>query len=137
MRNVYDMILAPVVTEKTAEQMEAENVYTFIVAENANKIEIGKAVERIWDVTVQDVRTMRYAGKVSAPSWAACRGTTRRAAPLLQEGRRAARRGRPHRALRGGLTMGIKKFRPMTPGNALALDPGQRAWSPGRGPRSR
>ena len=29
----------------------------------ANKIEIGKAVERLWDVTVVDVRTMRYRGK--------------------------------------------------------------------------
>ena len=63
MRNVYDVILAPVVTEKTTEQME-DNMYTFIVAEAANKIEIGKAVEQLWDVTVKDVRTMRYAGKV-------------------------------------------------------------------------
>lgn len=63
MRNVYDVIVAPVVTEKTTEQMEG-NTYTFIVAENANKIEIGKAVERLWDVSVKDVRTMRYAGKV-------------------------------------------------------------------------
>jgi large subunit ribosomal protein L23 len=64
MSDVYDVILAPVVTEKTAQQMEVENVYTFIVAGNANKIEIGKAVERIWDVTVSDVRTMKYAGKI-------------------------------------------------------------------------
>ena len=63
MRDVYEIILAPVVTEKTTDQMEA-NAYTFIVAENANKIEIGKAVEKLWDVTVTDVRTMRYAGKV-------------------------------------------------------------------------
>lgn len=64
MSDVYDIILAPVVTEKTAQQMEADNVYTFIVSGNANKIEIGKAIERIWDVTVDDVRTMKYAGKV-------------------------------------------------------------------------
>jgi large subunit ribosomal protein L23 len=64
MSDIYDVILAPVVTEKTAQQMEEENVYTFIVAGTANKIEIGRAVERLWDVTVQDVRTMRYAGKV-------------------------------------------------------------------------
>jgi len=63
MRDVYDIIVAPVVTEKTTDQMEA-NAYTFIVDEKANKIEIGKAVERLWDVTVTDVRTMRYAGKV-------------------------------------------------------------------------
>jgi large subunit ribosomal protein L23 len=63
MRDLYSVIFAPVVTEKTAQQMEAENVYTFIVAGDANKIEIGQAVERIWDVTVEDVRTMKYSGK--------------------------------------------------------------------------
>jgi large subunit ribosomal protein L23 len=64
MSDHYDVILAPVVTEKTAGQMEEGNVYTFIVAEDANKIEIGKAVEKIWDVTVHDVRTMKYPGKL-------------------------------------------------------------------------
>jgi len=63
MPDLYDVILAPVVTEKTSGQMESENVYTFIVSGTANKIEIGKAVERLWDVTVKDVRTMRYSGK--------------------------------------------------------------------------
>lgn len=63
MRDVYDIIVAPVVTEKTTDQMEESNAYTFIVANDANKIEIGKAVERLWDVKVMDVRTMRYAGK--------------------------------------------------------------------------
>ncbi|MGD8319153.1 MAG: 50S ribosomal protein L23 [Gemmatimonadota bacterium] len=63
MREPQDVIISPVVTEKTAEQMEKESLYTFIVAEDANKIEIGHAVERLWDVTVMDVRTMRYPGK--------------------------------------------------------------------------
>ena len=63
MADLYDVILAPIVTEKTSEQMENENLYTFIVDGAANKIEIGKAVERLWDVTVKDVRTMRYSGK--------------------------------------------------------------------------
>jgi large subunit ribosomal protein L23 len=82
MRDVYDVILAPVVTEKTALQMETENVYTFIVSSAANKIEIGKAVERIWDVTVEDVRTMKYAGK-------ARRSFLGRMAKNYQKGRRA------------------------------------------------
>lgn len=82
MRDVYDVILAPVVTEKTALQMEAENVYTFIVSSDANKIEIGKAIERIWDVTVEDVRTMKYAGK-------ARRSFLGRMAKNYQKGRRA------------------------------------------------
>lgn len=63
MREAYDIIIAPVVTEKSADQMEAGNIYTFIVSLDANKIEIGNAVEKLWDVTVKDVRTMRYAGK--------------------------------------------------------------------------
>ena len=64
MRNAYDVIVQPVVTEKSARTMEEQNVYTFIVDRGANKIEIGKAVERIWDVKVENVRTMRYAGKM-------------------------------------------------------------------------
>jgi large subunit ribosomal protein L23 len=63
MREPHDVIISPVVTEKTSDQMEALNLYTFIVAKDANKIEIGQAVARLWDVTVRDVRTMRYAGK--------------------------------------------------------------------------
>ncbi len=64
MREPRDIIVAPVVTEKTSAQMEASNIYTFVVANNANKIEIGNAIEHIWDVKVKDVRTMRYSGKM-------------------------------------------------------------------------
>jgi large subunit ribosomal protein L23 len=63
MREPHDVIISPVVTEKTAEQMDKQSLYTFIVSEAANKIEIGQAVEKLWDVNVKDVRTMRYAGK--------------------------------------------------------------------------
>ncbi|MGE0161432.1 MAG: 50S ribosomal protein L23 [Gemmatimonadales bacterium] len=83
MSDLYDVILAPVVTEKTSGQMEARNTYTFIVAGNANKIEIGKAVERMWDVTVKDVRTMRYSGK-------ARRSFLGRMAKNYSKGRRAS-----------------------------------------------
>ena len=62
MREAYDVIIAPVVTEKSTGQMEA-HTYTFLVSNDANKIEIGNAVEKLWDVTVKDVRTMRYSGK--------------------------------------------------------------------------
>lgn len=63
MREVYDVLVQPVVTEKTTGQIEERNVYTFIVNKKANKHEIARAVEKMWDVTVLDVRTMRYAGK--------------------------------------------------------------------------
>ena len=62
MREAYDVIVAPVVTEKTTGQMEA-SLYTFIVNERANKHEIARAVEALWDVKVTNVRTMRYPGK--------------------------------------------------------------------------
>lgn len=63
MRDVYDIIKRPIITEKSARLIEEGNVYAFVVANDANKIEIANAVERIWDVKVSDVRTMRYAGK--------------------------------------------------------------------------
>lgn len=63
MRDPREVIVRPVVTEKSARVMEEGNVYTFIVDKAANKIEIGHAVEKLWDVKVTDVRTMVYAGK--------------------------------------------------------------------------
>jgi large subunit ribosomal protein L23 len=63
MREGYDVLVRPVVTEKSTGQIEETNVYTFIVNKAANKHEIARAVEKMWDVTVKDVRTMRYAGK--------------------------------------------------------------------------
>jgi large subunit ribosomal protein L23 len=62
MRDPREVIVQPVITEKSAEAMES-NVYTFIVNKAANKIEIGSAVEKLWDVKVTGVRTMVYAGK--------------------------------------------------------------------------
>lgn len=62
MREAWDVIVSPVVTEKTTGQMET-SLYTFIVNQRANKHEITRAVEALWDVKVQDVRTMRYPGK--------------------------------------------------------------------------
>ncbi len=63
MRDPRDVIVQPVITEKSARAIEESNVYTFVVSKAANKIEIGHAVEKLWDVKVTDVRTMVYAGK--------------------------------------------------------------------------
>jgi len=40
MREAYDVIYAPVITEKSSGQMESSNIYTFIVNKDANKIEM-------------------------------------------------------------------------------------------------
>ena len=63
MAKPYDIIVAPIVTEKSTRQMEAGNIHTFIVRTDANKPEIAKAIEALWDVKVRRVRTMRYPGK--------------------------------------------------------------------------
>jgi large subunit ribosomal protein L23 len=63
MREPYNVIVKPVITEKSTKQIEAGNVYTFLVARDANKDEICHAVEKLWDVRVEDVRTVNYRGK--------------------------------------------------------------------------
>ena len=59
----YEIIKRPIVTEQSMDQM-AERKYTFEVNPSANKIEIKKAVEEIFGVTVEKVTTMNMDGKV-------------------------------------------------------------------------
>ena len=57
-------IIKPLVTEKmTAITDKANNRFGFIVRPEANKLEIKKEVEALYNVTVVDVNTMKYAGK--------------------------------------------------------------------------
>jgi large subunit ribosomal protein L23 len=57
-----DIIIRPVVSEKSYAAFDA-NVYTFLVAPEANKIEIKHAVESIFGVTVTNVNTLNRKGK--------------------------------------------------------------------------
>jgi large subunit ribosomal protein L23 len=63
MRSPHEVIIRPVVTEASAALQEAEGTYTFIVARDANKLEIRSAIERLFDVRVAGVRTANYQGK--------------------------------------------------------------------------
>ena len=63
MRHAHDIILAPIVTEKLARMTERGNVVVFRVHPDANKIEIGQAVESLWKVKVERVRTANFGGK--------------------------------------------------------------------------
>ena len=63
MRSLNDVIVRPLVTEKSHDQLDRLGAYTFVVAKDANKIQIAQAVEKHFNVKVKDVRTMRYAGK--------------------------------------------------------------------------
>ena len=63
MKNAYDIILKPVITEQSMEATE-DKKYVFQVAVDANKSEIKKAVEQIFGVKVEKVNTLRMDGKM-------------------------------------------------------------------------
>jgi len=58
-----DIILRPIITEASMDGT-ALRKYTFAVAKDANKIEIGKAIEQLFKVEVQKVNTMHVHGKL-------------------------------------------------------------------------
>ncbi len=62
MKSAQDIILAPVITEKSMTGV-GQKKYTFKVAPNAEKIEIAKAVEELFSVKVQKVNTMHVLGR--------------------------------------------------------------------------
>ena len=59
-----DILLKPIVTEKMTSQGDKFNRYGFLVAKSANKLQIKKAVEELYSVSVDSVNTMRYGGKI-------------------------------------------------------------------------
>ena len=58
-----NVIIKPLVTEKTTHQQETRNVYAFQVAQHANKVQIRHAVEQLYNVKVVSVRTLNRKGK--------------------------------------------------------------------------
>jgi large subunit ribosomal protein L23 len=58
-----NVIIKPLVTEKSTHLQETRNVYAFQVARAANKMEIRHAIQAIYNVKVVDVRTMNRKGK--------------------------------------------------------------------------
>jgi large subunit ribosomal protein L23 len=63
MRDPQQIIVRPLITEKTSANQMNENQYTFEVARDANKQEIKSAVERLFSVRVRQVRTAQQRGK--------------------------------------------------------------------------
>ena len=61
MKAAQDIIIKPIVTERSMDALQ-ERKYTFKVAKDANKIEIKAALKELFDVDVQDVRTMNVKG---------------------------------------------------------------------------
>ena len=58
-----DVLIKPILSEKANKQSEKMNRYTFVVDRKANKLEIKKAVEEFYGVSVLDVNTLVAAGK--------------------------------------------------------------------------
>ena len=62
MKTAYDVILKPVISEKSMEDAQVKK-YTFKVAVDANKTEVKQAVEKMFDVKVESVNIMNVAPK--------------------------------------------------------------------------
>ena len=88
MKDPRDIIIKPVVSEKSYAAYDG-NVYTFVVAPDANKIEIRKAVEELFATKVASVRTINRKGKRkrnrTTGAWSA-RATRKRAIVTLAVG---------------------------------------------------
>lgn len=65
----YDIIKRPVITEKTSIQKEIFNQLTFEVDRRANRVEVKKAIEDIFNVKVAQVKTMQVKGKTKRRGW--------------------------------------------------------------------
>ena len=87
MKTAHDIILAPVVSEKSYDLIEHNNTYTFEVDPRANKEQIKHAVEQVFDVEVLRVNTMNRKGKVKRTGYKlGKRKDIKRAVVTLAEG---------------------------------------------------
>ncbi len=64
MRPIKDILVAPVMSEKSSGLRFSENNYVFKVSTSTNKIEIKRAVEKRFNVIVDEVRTVNVRGKM-------------------------------------------------------------------------
>lgn len=85
--NMYEVIRAPRVSEKTARLQEISNQYVFEVAKTATKADIKVAVEKIFDVQVKAVNVVNVKGKSKTFKFRqGRRGDWRKAYVTLAEG---------------------------------------------------
>ena len=85
--NVYEVIRAPRVSEKTARLQEVSNQYVFEIAKTATKADVKAAVEKIFEVTVKAVNVVNVKGKNKSFKFrSGKRGDWRKAYVTLAEG---------------------------------------------------
>ena len=63
MKNPYDIIKRPIVTEKTSDLMSKDNKYTFVVDKNANKLDVKYAIKELFKVDVEKVNIINVRPK--------------------------------------------------------------------------
>ncbi len=63
-RSISEVLVSPVLSEKSVTAKDAQNRYTFKVRTGANKVDIKQAVESLFKVKVEKVRTMIFMGKM-------------------------------------------------------------------------
>lgn len=87
MRTPHDVIIAPVVSEKSYDLIEHHNTYTFEVDPRSNKSQIRDAVEAVFEVKVLRVNTMNRKGKTKRTGYKlGRRKDVKRAVVTLAEG---------------------------------------------------
>jgi len=88
--NRYSVIVRPIVTEKGVEKKESERTLCFEVHPDANKTEIKQAVEGLFKVKVEDVRTLTFEGKLRRRGrYAAYKSDWKKAFVKLKAGQKA------------------------------------------------
>ena len=84
---MYGVVKRPVITEKATDDSARRNAYHFRVPIGANKIEIRNAIEKLFEVQVLNVNTMRVGGKSRRRGWRAGRSADwKKAMVTLAEG---------------------------------------------------
>jgi large subunit ribosomal protein L23 len=86
-KNPRDVVLKPVVSEKSYDLIQDLNTYTFVVDKRSNKTEIKQAIQSIFDVRVVSVNTINRKGKLKRTGWVVGRrADTKRALVKLAVG---------------------------------------------------
>ncbi|MGJ0202823.1 50S ribosomal protein L23 [Leucobacter sp. gxy201] len=86
-KSAHDVIIRPIVSEKSYGLIDANGQYTFEVAPTANKSEIKLAIESVFDVKVEKVRTLNRKGKTRRTKFGmGKRKDTKRAIVTLKSG---------------------------------------------------
>ena len=87
--SIHDVLVRPLVTEKGINKKEGERTLSFQVAAGANKVQIRQAVEKLFNVKVEDVRTANFEGKLRRRGrFAAYKSDWKKAYVKLQDGQK-------------------------------------------------